>query len=484
MTLTDRVSLFFLAALAAVLGLYSVALYWGASYYLHGHFEQELRTKLLTLAAAVEAEEDDIKWQPAEHNLELAETIGENAIQWTVIDGQGRSIDQSPEWPLALTEAQKDPSIRQWVATASPTTVGVWQSGEWHLLRRDLVAPSPKPASERDDQEFDALSVLVLGSTRSIAHLLRWMLLGLIVIPCVIWLIAAIFGRSFCRRSLRPLHEMAESARTMGVRNRRQRLPISSHGDELAGLAIAFNAVLDELQAAFEKQKRFTGDAAHQLRTPLAALEGQVEVALRRPRSSDEYQKTLRLVSEQSHRLAKLVRSLLFLARSNEESILPELVKVELSPWLSEYFAEWDNHPRRTDLFLRIEHPVSAWAVPELLHELVDNLVGNALKYSEPASPVEVIVRERDRRPQIVVWDQGIGVASKDREAIFEPFYRSEEARRRGIGGSGLGLSIAARIARVMGGKLQCVEPTRGSSEFILQLNTASSADEASQRQS
>src|SRR5262249_14448190 len=152
--------------------------------------------------------------------------------------------------------------------------------------------------------------------------------------------------------------------------------------DELHALADSFNGLLDRLQESHERQRRFAGDASHQLRTPLAAMLGQLEVALRRERSADEYRRALADVREQGERLRRIVEALLFRTRADAEALAPSLESVELSSWLAAHLKTWDAHPRAGDLRCEAAAgPLWARAQPQLLAQAVDNLLDNAAKY-------------------------------------------------------------------------------------------------------
>src|SRR5262249_7637251 len=150
---------------------------------------------------------------------------------------------------------------------------------------------------------------------------LGWTLAGL---SLAVWLVAAGLGRRLCRRALAPVAQMAGAARSIPATEPGQRLPVAATADELGDLGRAFNRLLDRLQEAFERQRRFTGEASHQLRTPLAVLLGQAEVALRRDRPPEEYRRVLTVIAEQAGRLHRLVEMLLFLARADAEAAVPE----------------------------------------------------------------------------------------------------------------------------------------------------------------
>jgi len=251
-----------------------------------------------------------------------------------------------------------------------------------------------------------------------------------------------------------------------------RRLVIPSSGDEIEALGRSFNGLLDRLFEALERQRRFTGEASHQLRTPLAALLGQVEVALRHPRTADDYRQALEQVQEQGLHLRQIVEMLLYLARADAETRLDNLVALDLVDWLPGHLQTWAAFPRYRDLQLVIEpgQPCQITAHPPLLGQLLDNLIDNAFKYSDTSAPVIVRLQQEGERVMLSVEDRGIGIAEADLPHLFEPFYRSESARMQGRSGVGLGLSIALRIAQVFGGELTAHRLSPQGSRFMLSL--------------
>jgi signal transduction histidine kinase len=206
----------------------------------------------------------------------------------------------------------------------------------------------------------------------------------------------------------------------------------------------------------------------------LTVLLGQIDVALRRTRSPDEYAATLRVLRDESAQLQTIVESLLFLARAEDDAVLPDAETFSLTEWLPNYMHRWNEHPRRNDISLRLapdgESQIQASAA--LLTRLLDNLIENALKYSSPGSSVEISTVTDDSEALVEVQDQGRGIAADDQTEIFKPFFRSRAAREAGIAGTGLGLAIAARIAAAFGGRLDCASEMGRGSRFTLRLPT------------
>jgi signal transduction histidine kinase len=272
---------------------------------------------------------------------------------------------------------------------------------------------------------------------------------------------------------------MAQSARTMPFDD--CRLPSPGTHDELEDFAGSFNGLLDRLHVALERQRQFTGQASHQLRTPLAALIAAIEVARRRRRTIEEHERVLDQLHDDALRLWRVVEALLFLARADAEAGLPDLERLDLAACAADQLRGWAGHERGADLRFegRDAGPLWTRAHSPLLGQLLDNLLENACKYSEPGTPIVVQAWSEPDHVALAVEDRGCGIAAEDRARVFEPFYRAESARRAGRAGVGLGLAVARRIAATHGGSLTAdSEPGQGS-RFVVRLPRAPAPDTA-----
>jgi signal transduction histidine kinase len=475
MSLVNRVSAFFLAVLTVVLVGYSITLYWVLRHQLQSQFDERLYGAFRTLVAAVEVESDDVKFEPSDHTIALGADNGSDDVRWAIYDERGRLVDRSRN----LTPANPiDAEFLAYAAQLRSTENASHDVGSWRLVQKRLAAADPKSEEMRASKDHEALVVTAARLPGDLETMLRFVGGLVIILPIGVGIAAAVIGRTICRRALRPVGDMARQARLMAHSQSDRRLPVSASRDELAELGEAFNSVLDRLFESLERQRRFSGEAAHQLRTPLTAVLGQLDVALRRSRSAGEYQETLTIVREQAEELKQIIESLLFLARLQNESAPPETERVALTTWLTNYLSGWSSHPRFRDLQLRVDLPDenddAVMVSPVLLKQLLDNLVGNALKYGDEGTPVEITVGRRNADIELAVSDRGIGIAPEDVGSVFQPFFRSAEARRSGIAGTGLGLAVANQIATALGGKLSCHSRLGEGSRFILTLSSPS----------
>ncbi|MDR3632592.1 MAG: ATP-binding protein [Isosphaeraceae bacterium] len=480
MSLATRLSAFFLLALALVLAGFSVSLYLLTRTYLVRQHEERLELALDTLEASVDIEPGGLEWEPRDRRITLGTEPGTDAVRWAVRDARGAMVDRSANSRPADFPAGWAPAA--WPGEPDGTAFGRvpgWRLASRflrldELLRQGRGHPDDEPGYE---VQYPAL-VLVVGLSpapmEAALGRLRW---TLALLSFGIWAAAATFGSWLSRRALAPVSRMARAAKDMTAADLGQRLPVPGTGDELDEVGHAFNDLLGRLHDAFarlhegyERQRRFAGDASHQLRTPLAALLGQVQVALRRERPADEYRRTLELVRAEGERLRQIVESLLFLAHPERESALP--AALDLTAWLPDHLERWSTHPRADDLHVEIDSraPRAVQVHTPLLAQVLDNLWENACKYSVPGTPITVRLWQDEGSVAVGVEDRGHGLAAEDAARVFEPFFRTEQARLEGQPGVGLGLAVAQRIAATFGGSIEVRSQPGVGSHFILRL--------------
>ncbi len=317
-----------------------------------------------------------------------------------------------------------------------------------------------------------ALKLIAFAPLEPTEATLGWLALALVVLSVAVWFAAALVGRLFCRRALAPLTRMSAAARD--AVDPSDRLPLPGTRDELEDLGRAFNGLLDRLEEALERQRRFTGDASHQLRTPLAGLLSQVDVAMRRERPAEEYKRVLGVVRNKGAALRQIIESLLFLARAESESGRPELELVELSSWVTAYFRSWAAHPRIADIQLITQDegpfPIRASSAPGATTR---QLAGERLQIQSLRNPDRAPAHRREGSAVLAVMDVGYGLTPEEQTRIFQPFYRAPEARSLGLAGVGLGLAVAAESSRFSAASSGFRAPGRGTRfEVILPLSS------------
>lgn len=302
---------------------------------------------------------------------------------------------------------------------------------------------------------------LSLGtSSHEIDHTLELLgILLLTLIPAVI-LVACVGGAWLSRRALRPVDEITLAARTIGIENLSQRLPVPETGDEIQRLTEVWNTMLGRLESAVKTLSQFAADASHELRTPLAVIRTSAELSLRRAREPEAYRDSLSEVAEEAERMTQLVEDLLFLARSDSRNSGMAMAPFDLRDAVRDAVAEVRDLAAAKEVDLRLSVP--AEEVPShgnraATRRLYLVLLDNALKYSHPGGTVNVALTGSAHEITVTVEDFGIGISQEDLPHIFQRFYRADKARTNtsdGHGGHGLGLSLAETLAQVHGARI------------------------------
>ncbi len=470
MTLTNRLTLFYLVTLALVLAAFAGSAYGLMRTILFRQLSERATGTLDTLVAAAEIEPDGLDWEPETRKLVLTGATKDPI--WAVFDGAGRRVDGTnaahPLEAYALAGSDMEQSRRD----------VTWGGQPWWVIRKTIHHPRPEAVARGlrpDKPRYQLLVFVTAWPVAPVYETLRTLLMCVAGGSVIVWLAAAGAGRWLSRRALAPVTRMARAVRGITVDDLGERLPMPHPHDELHELATSFNGLLTRLQESFERQKRFTGEASHQLRTPLSVMLGQIEVALRRERDSEAYRQVLGTAYAQAERLRGIVEALLFLARADAEAGLPKPEPLELTNWLNRHLEVWDAHPRRADL--RVEsalvEPMWVSAHPVLLEQSIDNLVDNACKYSAAGSPVLLSLAREGAEAVLSIVDHGYGISDEDLKHVFEPFFRSAEARRLGIGGLGLGLAVTARTVAAFGGRVSVRSLPGQGSTFSIHLPIA-----------
>jgi heavy metal sensor kinase len=290
--------------------------------------------------------------------------------------------------------------------------------------------------------------------------------------PAVV-LLAAIGGHFMSRRALRPVATLANEARRINERNLDVRLPVPPAADEISDLSRTLNQMLERIDKAFASVRAFTGNASHELRTPISLLRTEIEVALYRPRDGDDYRATLTRLHEETLRMTDLVENLLSLARADGGAEAMTLAPIRVSSLFQRLERAWKAPMQHAVLDLRFENPEHDLIVlgdPAGLPRLLSILLENAGKYTNPGGSVMVSATSRDIHIVLAVRDTGIGISPEHTPRIFERFYRAEQSGETVRRGSGLGLALAKWIAERHGTQLK-VESTPGQGScFSLSL--------------
>ncbi|MEP6620930.1 MAG: HAMP domain-containing sensor histidine kinase [bacterium] len=298
----------------------------------------------------------------------------------------------------------------------------------------------------------------------------------LIALPLVL-LLALLAGYLLAQRALAPISAMTTEADAIGARNLHERLSVQNPRDELGRLATTFNSVLERVDVAMEQQRRFTADASHELRTPVALIRAEADVALSGEGEHDpEFRAALGVIRDGAVQLSRIVNDLFLLARVDAGQPLLTRNAMYLDELVTTTVQGHRAIASVSGVEFRVQLPGEIPYVgdEELLRRVLRNLLDNAIKYTRQPSIVDVALRSEGSTHCITVADRGIGITIEDQPHIFERFFRSDHVRGHSESaygaGAGLGLAIAREIAELHGGRLELEHSSPQGSTFALSL--------------
>jgi two-component system, OmpR family, heavy metal sensor histidine kinase CusS len=460
-TLTFRLAGGYALAGLILVILATTSLYFVLLSELEKNTELFLGDKLHVLRTMLRERPDDREALEEEIELETAARRYEH-FYIRLLDGQGRPLLTTP----GMAEALDLPELAR--RTGGRPDVPVPMKGRngqpFRVATASALVGSPPT---RTDTILIAIDV-----SQQEAFLSRFRL-GFWVILAATLLIFPLVGYQIARQGIRPMEEMAATARRISSTHLGERIVAEGYPFELASLAGTFNQMLDRLEDSFDRISRFSGDIAHDLRTPVNNIRGEAEVALARARTVEEYRDALESSLEESVRLSDLIGKLLFLARAESPLMYlhREPVNVaEMLEGLQEYY-EASAVDRGISLTTRFgESPIVADLDRTLMQRAVGNLVSNAVAHTLSGGSVVMATSTESELVRIEVIDTGVGIPADALPRVFDRFYRVDASRAQASGGTGLGLSIVQGIMQLHGGKVEIDSQQGKGTRVILSM--------------
>lgn len=396
--------------------------------------------------------------------LDYQQLQGELTVLRNLLDGVADEADLPGRLPAVQEELALHPELALRIAGSDGL---VWFDSRPE--RRDPAAYRSLEASLEPRRADGARLTLHLNIAHHRHFLddmqrLIWLGVGLSALA------TALLGAWGVRRSLRPLRRMGEVAAGISASSLTTRLEAERQPSELAELAQAFNAMLARLEDAFARLSAFSGDIAHELRTPLSNLLTQTQVILARPRALEDYRETLHSNLEELQRLAQMVADMLLLAKADHGLLLPSREPLELGAELDallDYFA-----PLAEEAGVRLERRGEARLAADrgMLRRALSNLLDNALRFTPAGGTIRLEVASIAGGLRLEVGNSGPAIPAGQLPRLFDRFYRADPARREGgAEHAGLGLALTRSIVRAHGGEIRC-ESREGWTRFILEF--------------
>jgi heavy metal sensor kinase len=442
-TLRFRLTLWYALVLSLVLSAAGVLTYGLVRYQLVRHHDPALKDAAAEVGRVLSEREDCQRLTEAQRR-EL-DRIG-RVILFHELAGLGRVFYRSPD-SSGVTAAIHLPTLDALQEARFETVPG--PAGGLRVYSQPYRSRAGRPGL-----------IHVVESLGEITEPLASLRLALLLMAPLAVLLSAASGYWLAGRALAPLDQVTSLARDLEASQLSRQLPVPKARDEIGRLVETFNQMIARLDASFEAMKRFTADASHELRGPLATMRGAIDVALDRPRDAEEYRRVLASVGEDVDRLRSIAEDLLILARADAGRVRIERQPVRLDIVAAELADSLAAANRQATLVeVRCTAPVVVLGDERWLRQLVFNLLDNALRFSTPgqdgSAQVAIEVTQDRDAARLEVTNSGPAIPPEALDHIFERFYRVDGSRPyRGAEGFGLGLSIASWIVEAHGGTI------------------------------
>ncbi|MFO1497145.1 MAG: HAMP domain-containing sensor histidine kinase [Verrucomicrobiota bacterium] len=436
----------------------------------------------------------------------LAFTFGQRRQDDVILllrDCDGKELYRSPHWPARLDVTNlslapgDDPALptAETVSQNQPRVQPPGPSGRAGLRlspdrvgRTDGERPEGPPLFTKAPRFFTAKAGAALWRLGAFGNGQTSVILGinydeiqgelnrlrdafLLVLPAALVLVG-IGGWITGSQALRPLRLIADTAEGVTARGLDQRIPLADSDQEVARLITVLNKMMDRLEKSFHQATRFTADASHELKTPLAIMQGALDHALQTVPIGSPQQVVFNHLLEETHRLKNITRTLLLLAQADSGQLKLCREPIDLTDLLENMLEDARVLAAPSDLAFDVHIPPGLQTIGDahLLSTAIRNVIGNAVKHNEPHGRIALHVRTVDGPIAIVVANTGPGISQADQRRLFERFFRGGPTGRHSAEGSGLGLSLAREILCAHGGELALQESRPGWPAFVIRL--------------
>lgn len=435
-------------------------------------------------------------WEGFENALGFI--FGENKQEPFILfvrDSEGNVLHQSKNWPLALnpdkfsdpTEIlEKLPENRPVRRRPHPPGPGYGPPSPEDLFETEPRLSQPafvlSPDFYTEILGTQYFRIGVMGSERVIlilgfnledfhADMRQLRTVFMIALPVVL-LIIALASWLLSQRALRPIHRVAKTARQISAKGLHQRIPQQSEDMEFEELVTVLNQMLDRLEGSFQQAMRFSADAAHELKTPLTILQGELAQALQSTKDGSDEQRTIHGLMNEVQRLKAIIQKLLLLSLSDAGQLKIKHEKLNLTELLEEIAEDLSILAPELTIETDLSPNVKLNGDADLIRQVLQNLTTNAMKYNCKKGSIILRLEQKNTTAHFTILNTGDPISEEDYDKIFLRFYRTDKSRSRHIDGVGLGLSLSREIARAHGGNLVIDTPTEGMVSFSLILPT------------
>jgi signal transduction histidine kinase len=435
----DRIALHYMIATAIIIAVVFSSIFFLVKEAVLRNLDSDLSYEAEKHTGEIKIMQDSIQfinkaeWEEREHR-----EIQVNPVFIQLIDKEGRLMDKSP-------------NLKQDFLPFRASEFG----GHFNArLNERAIRQVQLPLEQNGKIKGYILAAMSSESSLSVISKLR----NVLIISYFIVLFGLYFASRFLAgRSIIPIQEMTSTITRITKNNLKERVKLPLNEDEIHELSASFNALLERIESAMDREKQFTSDASHELRTPLATLRGTLEVLIRKPRTQQEYVEKIEYSLKEIERMTATIEQLLLLARVETLPSEKDNSLISLSTIVDESMSRFKAQIAEKNLKINVECNDSVdTLVPHYYSRIIiENILSNAIKYSNNGGVISVLVQSIENRIACTIKDEGIGIKEEELVHIYDSFYRSGALDHKHIPGNGLGLSIAKKCSDAIRAELK-----------------------------
>lgn len=431
----NRIASLYIITTALLIAVVFFVIYISVNFSVYSHVNDDIQSESAKHLTEIAVSDSDFhlihknEWMEREHN-----TIDVNPVFVQFIDENKQLVEKSPNLKRSNLKFNSQIPFSQ-------------------LFDYKLEGKSIRQIQLPIYQEKKIVGYLMVAMSLENSYMVLNDLLEVLLVayPSIL-AILFIIARLIAGRSIKPINSIISTSNAITKDNLKSRIPLPKTKDELYVLSKTINNLLNRLETAIEREKQFTSDASHELRTPLTVIKGTLEVLIRKPRATQEYEDKINFCVTEVNRLNHLVDQLLLLARYEDEKQSLKIDSVYLNGLIQDTITRHSalikskgiqiNNAFANDFYSQSDN--------HLVSIIINNLISNAIKYSKENGVINIQLKPIDNHIECVISDSGIGIPNTDLEKIFQPFFRSNTVSHTEIKGIGLGLSIVQRLCLLL----------------------------------
>lgn len=372
------------------------------------------------------------EWEEREHK-----EVKANPVFIQIVNKNGQLMDKSPNLKAGKLSFNQNKAFYTQFDTK---------------INNQAIRQIQVPVEQKGDLKGYILAAMSLDGSNMVLNNLRQTLLILfpIVLICLFFITRFLAGRSII-----PVQIITQTTDRITRNSLNERVPLPTNKDELFTLTSSINDLLSRMQEALERERQFTADASHQLRTPLSVLKGTLEVLIRKPRTEAEYQEKITYSIKEIDRISSAVEQLLILARLDKNNAKVTKTAINLQIIINDILYRFRNDILKKSLQVNIFANTNEDLISDsyYIDLIIENLISNAIKYADENTAIDISILNKKEKIAFKIKNKGIIIPATDLEMIFNPFYRADALNHKSIKGNGLGLSIVKKVCDLLGAK-------------------------------